>query len=351
MLILGIETSCDETAAAVLRNGREILSNVISSQVDSHRAYGGIVPEIASRQHVEAIGFIVEQALAEAGTTFAQIDAVAVTTEPGLVGSLLVGKTYGYALALALGKPVIEVNHLEGHMYSPFLIPKSTQNGAVKAIDDVFPFISLLVSGGHTMIIEVKDHGEYRMMGSTRDDAAGEAFDKVARYVGLGYPGGPIVDKMAKQGKDTAIELPRALLNDGFDFSFSGLKTAVITYIKKNGLPLPLPKELIPDFCASFQKAIIDVLVDKTVKAAQEVGVNTIALAGGVSANSRLREELKKRGSALGIDVLYPPLSLCTDNAAMIAAVGNAKLTRAAPGGTINRTIFTRPNRSFILTK
>jgi N6-L-threonylcarbamoyladenine synthase len=305
MKILSIETSCDETSASVVKDGKEILSNVIASQVEFHKKYGGIVPELASRKHIEVIAAVVNQALADSKTPLKKIDAVAATFGPGLVGALIVGLNYAKAIAYALKKPFIPVNHIEGHIYANFLMPKSPK----------FPFVCLVVSGGHTQLILMKDHGKYETLGRTRDDAAGEAFDKVARFLEIGYPGGPVIDEMAKKGDPKAIDFPRAMMDEGYDFSFSGLKTAVVNYVKRNGMPKKLP-----DLVASFQQAAVDILVEKTIKAAKHKKVKWIALAGGVSANSRLRKDLKRRAKEKGFEVSIPPLKLCTDNAAMIGS-------------------------------
>jgi len=309
MQILAIETSCDETSAAVVENGSKILSNVVASQVEFHRKYGGIVPEVASRKHIEVIAAVVNQALADAKISLKKIDAVAATYGPGLVGSLIVGLNYAKAIAYALKKPFIAVNHIEGHIYANFLVPNP------KSLVPEFPFVCLVVSGGHTQLILVKDHGKYETLGRTRDDAAGEAFDKVARFLNIGYPGGPVIDEMSKKGDPKAIDFPRAMMDEGYDFSFSGLKTAVVNYVKRNGMPKKLP-----DLVASFQQAVVDILVEKTIKAAKDKKVKWIALAGGVSANSRLREDLKRRAKEEGFEVSIPPLNLCTDNAAMIGS-------------------------------
>ena len=306
MRILAIETSCDETSAAVVKNGKEILSNVIASQVEFHKKYGGIVPELASRKHIEVIAAVVNQALTDSKTPLKKIDAVAATFGPGLVGALIVGLNYAKAIAYALKKPFIPVNHIEGHIYANFLLPNPPK----------FPIVCLVVSGGHTQLVLMKDHGKYETLGRTRDDAAGEAFDKVARFLEIGYPGGPVIDEMSKKGDPKAIDFPRAMMDEGYDFSFSGLKTAVVNYVKRNGMPKKLP-----DLVASFQQAAVDILVEKTIKAAKNKKVRWIALAGGVSANSRLREDLKRRAKEEGFEVSIPPMKLCTDNAAMIGSV------------------------------
>ncbi|MBU0501975.1 MAG: tRNA (adenosine(37)-N6)-threonylcarbamoyltransferase complex transferase subunit TsaD [bacterium] len=310
--ILAIETSCDETAAAVVADGQEILSNIIATQVEFHKKYGGIVPEIASRKHIEVINPIIQDALDTAKIPFQYLDAVAVTHGPGLIGSLIVGLSAAKAIAYSLNIPLIGVNHLEAHIYANFLTPNSSH---------LFPFMCLVVSGGHTMLVLVKDHGHYEIIGRTRDDAAGEAFDKIARFLKLGYPGGPIIDKMAKEGDPKAVNFTRPMLNDGFDFSFSGIKTAVVTHVKKS--QLPHTSHLTPhtqDLVASFQQAVVDVLVTKTIRAAKKYGCQSIALAGGVSANSQLRKEMEERGRGEGIGIIIPPIALCTDNAAMVGA-------------------------------
>jgi len=307
MIILAIETSCDETSAAVLQNKTEVLSNIVSTQVEFHKKYGGIVPELASRKHIEVISPVIQEALDKAKVTFQDLDAVAVTYGPGLVGSLLVGVCAAKAIAYSLDIPLVGINHLEGHIYANFLFAKPE-----------FPFVCLMVSGGHTMIVLVKGHGKHKVLGQTRDDAAGEAFDKVARFLKLGYPGGPIIDKLAKEGNPSAIKFTRPLM-DGYDFSFSGIKTGIVNYVNKNSVAakLALPTT---DLVASFQQAIVDVLVDKTIRAAKEYKCKTICLAGGVAANSRLRQEMDDKGKNEGLRVIIPPLALCTDNAAMIGA-------------------------------
>ncbi len=322
--ILGIESSCDETAAAVVIDGKTITSNVVASQIDLHAKYGGVFPELASRAHVEAVGYVVDQALDEAGVTPAQIDAIAVTRGPGLVGSLLVGINYAKGLALATGKPLLGINHLEGHVYSLWL------TAAEREIE--FPVLVLIVSGGHTELLLMSDHGQYRRLGGTLDDAAGEAFDKVGRMLGLPFPGGPSIERTASQGSATAFDFPRAKLDTSYDFSFSGLKTAVLREATvppsaaarkgtRNADKAPVLRSdlSVSDVAASFQKALVDALVEKTVRAAREHRVTEILLAGGVSANQALRKELRARAD---LPVRYPPLNLCTDNAAMIAAAG-----------------------------
>jgi N6-L-threonylcarbamoyladenine synthase len=312
-MILAIETSCDETSAAVVKDGKEILSNIVASQVEFHRKYGGIVPEVASRKHIEVIAAVVKQALDKAKTPLKKIDAVAATYGPGLVGSLIVGLNYAKAIAYALNKPFIAVNHIEGHIAANFL----ESSNALRVTRVSFPFLCLVVSGGHTQLILVKDHGVYESLGRTRDDAAGEAFDKVARFLGIGYPGGPIIDEMSKKGNPKAISFPRAMIDEGYDFSFSGLKTAVVNYVKKNGMPKNLA-----DLVSSFQQAVVDILVEKTIRAAEKKKLKWIALAGGVSANSRLRKDLKTRAEKEGFEISIPPMNLCTDNAALIGSAG-----------------------------
>lgn len=315
MRVLGVETSCDETAVAVVEDGYTVRSNLISSQIDLHARFGGVVPEVAARAHVEALNPMIEQALDEAGVGFADIDAVAATIGPGLVGALLVGIAGAKTIALATRKPFIGVNHLEGHIYANFI-----EHGAPKP-----PYIALIVSGGHTMLVHMPEEHRYEILGQTLDDAAGEAFDKVARAMGLGFPGGPAVDKLAREGNPDAIAFPRAMLDSGdFDFSNSGLKTAVMRYIQQER---DAGREPDPaDLAASFQEAVVDVQVQKTVRAAEEYGVGTVLLGGGVVANTRLRECMSAAGDEHGITVMYPSMPLCTDNAAMIACAGSARL-------------------------
>ncbi|HVB97624.1 MAG TPA: tRNA (adenosine(37)-N6)-threonylcarbamoyltransferase complex transferase subunit TsaD [Chloroflexota bacterium] len=304
--VLGIESSCDETSAAIVRDGRVVLSNVVASQVDIHEAFGGVVPEVASRQHVLAIVPTIERAMAQAGVTWSDVDCIAPTYGPGLIGALLVGLNAAKGIAFARDLPLVGVNHLEGHIYANWL------TGA----DIVFPTVCLIVSGAHSDLVLMTGHNSYRILGRTRDDAAGEAFDKVARILGLGYPGGPAVQKLAVQGDPSKLKLPRAWLRDSYDFSFSGLKTAVLRVAE--GLT-PEAGLTSADVAASFQESVVDVLVTKTKQAAEEFGVQQVLLAGGVAANALLRGEMDRR---VGRPVIYPPLSLCTDNAAMIAAAG-----------------------------
>jgi tRNA N6-adenosine threonylcarbamoyltransferase len=305
-VVLGIETSCDETAAALVMGGYDVLSSVVSTQVDLHAQYGGVVPEIASRAHLDLLNPVVARAIVEAGVEPARIDAVACTIGPGLVGALLVGVSAAKALAMTWNVPFIGVNHMEAHLYAAFLEDQSLE----------MPLVVLLVSGGHTMLIEMRDHGSYRLLGQTIDDAAGEAFDKVARFLGLGYPGGPAIDHEAERGDATAIAFPRAMLNDGLDFSFSGLKTSVINHVRKN------PDVSAADVAASFQAAVVDVLVAKARRAAASVGARGLVLGGGVAANSLLRRRVIEVGQEDSIRVFVPSLAMCTDNAAMIAAAG-----------------------------
>ena len=307
---LGIETSCDETAASVVADGNRVLSNVIATQIPIHRRFGGVVPEVASRQHVEALTSVVEEALTEAGIGWQQISHVAVTQGPGLVGALLVGLSYAKALAYSLQVPLVGVNHLEGHIYANFL-----------SFPVELPLVCLVVSGGHTDLIYMERHGQYQRMGRTLDDAAGEAFDKIARALGLPYPGGPAIDRLAPTGSETAYAFPRAWLEaDSLDFSFSGLKSAVLNELnslKQKNLPVP-----VADIAASFQAAVVDVLVHKAIAAALKKQVPVLYVAGGVAANSALRQKLTSAGAEKGLEVRFPPLVFCTDNAAMIAAAG-----------------------------
>jgi N6-L-threonylcarbamoyladenine synthase len=314
-LILGIETSCDETAAALVMGGTDVVSSVVSTQIDLHAQYGGVVPEIASRAHLDMLNPIIARAIVEAGVDERRIDAVACTVGPGLIGALLVGVSAAKALALAWDVPFIGVNHHEAHLYSAFLEDPSLQ----------FPLVVLLVSGGHTMIIEMRDHGQYRLIGRTIDDAAGEAFDKVARFLGLGYPGGPAIDREARQGDPEAIAFPRAMLHEGYDVSFSGLKTAVMNHVRKH------PDVSSVDVAASFQAAVVDVLVAKTRRAARDVGAKGLVLAGGVAANSLLRERVLQACIDDGMQAFLPSREMCTDNAAMIASAGWFRLRSDGP--------------------
>jgi len=319
LIVLGIETSCDETSAAVLKNGREVLSNVINSQIDIHKVYGGVVPEIASRAHTEVISGVVRLSLKEANITFEDIDVIACTYGPGLIGALLVGVSYAKGLSYSLEKPLIAVNHIEGHIAANYITHKDLKP----------PFLCLIISGGHTHLVHVKDYTKFEILGKTRDDAIGEAFDKVARVIGLGYPGGPKIDKLAKEG-EANIDLPTPKLknvgvgadgdpNNNFDFSFSGLKTAILNLYHKN------PDINKADLCMSFEKTAADILIDKTFGAATKYGIDTIVLAGGVSANTYIRDQFKHVGAgfhARPIQIYYPDIEYCTDNAAMIASAG-----------------------------
>ena len=317
VLILAIESSCDETAAAVVRNGREIVSNIISSQIELHKLYGGVVPEIASRKHIEKINQVIEEALIEAKVTLQDIDAVAVTYGPGLVGALLVGVAEAKAIAYASKKPLVGVHHIEGHVSANY----------IEHLELEPPFLCLIVSGGHTHLVMVNDYGEYQIIGRTRDDAAGEAFDKVARAIGLGYPGGPKIDKLAKEGNKKAIYFPRANIEDApYDFSFSGVKSAVLNYI--NGCQMKKEEINHADVAASFQDAVVDVLVHKTIIAAKKLGINKIAMAGGVASNSALREGMKEACLENDMHLYYPSPIYCTDNAAMIGVAGYYEFKR-----------------------
>ncbi len=314
-LILGIETSCDETAAAVVENGRLIRSSVISSQIDLHARFGGVVPEVASRAHVELINSVIAEALAEADVQFGDLDAVAACQGPGLIGALLVGVSAAKALALTLDVPYVGVNHLEGHLHAAWL----------QDPDVALPLAVLLVSGGHTMLVAVVEDGRYKVLGQTVDDAAGEAFDKVARICGLGYPGGPAIDRLAKDGDARSIAFPRPMISEGLDFSFSGLKTAVLNHVRRN------PEVDVRDVAASFQEAVVDVLVHKLLVAADNSAAATLVMGGGVAANSRLRERLTAAGEASGRRVLVPSMDLCTDNGVMIAATAWWRLRSDGP--------------------
>jgi N6-L-threonylcarbamoyladenine synthase len=315
MNILAIETSCDDTAAAVVADGRVVRSSVVSSQVDLHAAFGGVVPEVAGRAHLELITTVVDRALAQAGMDGPDVDAVAATIGPGLIGSLLVGVSAAKAYALAWGVPFVGVNHLEGHLQAAFIEEPTL----------ALPAMVLLVSGGHTLLVLMGRDGSYRLVGRTIDDAAGEAFDKVARYLGLGYPGGPVIDALAETGDPAAVAFPRGLWGDGYDFSFSGLKTSVITYVRKH------PDTPIPDLAASFQEAVVDVLVDKARRAAAEWGAVSICIGGGVAANSALRRRVEQVAAEDGLRAFIPSRAMCTDNAAMVGATAWYRLGRDGP--------------------
>ena len=314
-VILGIETSCDETAAAVVMGGDDVVSSVVSSQIDVHAEFGGVVPEVASRAHLESINPVVRRAIDDAGIYEQRIDAIACTVGPGLIGALLVGVSSAKALALAWNTPFVGVNHLEAHLYASFLEDPTLE----------FPLVVLLVSGGHTMLVEMQGHGDYRLLGRTIDDAAGEAFDKVARYLELGYPGGPAIDRAATEGDPGAVNFPRAMMDDGLNFSFSGLKTSVVNFVRKH------PEVSSVDIAASFQQAVSDVLVHKAMKAARDVGATGVVLGGGVAANTQLRSDLQAACAADGIGAFLPGREMCTDNAAMIAAAGWHRLRALGP--------------------
>jgi N6-L-threonylcarbamoyladenine synthase len=316
-VVLAIETSCDETAASLVMGGNDVLSSVVSSQIDIHARFGGVVPEVASRAHLESIVPVVRQAFDEAGILPSRVDLVAATAGPGLIGALLVGVSAAKSLALAWDRPFIGVNHLEAHLYAGWLDDPTLE----------FPLVVLLVSGGHTMIIEMRGHGDYTILGRTIDDAAGEAYDKVARYLDLGYPGGPVIDRVSAEGDPASVNFPRAMMHDGLDFSFSGLKTAVVNHVRKN------PDARNVDIAASFQAAVVDVLCAKTLKAAQQVGARGVVLGGGVAANSLLRSEMQRRGADAGLRVALPSRAMCTDNAAMIASAAWHRVRSDGPMG------------------
>ena len=310
IITLSIESSCDETAVAVLKNGREVLANIVSTQIELHKKFGGVVPEVASRKHIENIDAVYQEALDTAGIKAEDIDHIAVTYGPGLVGALLVGLSYAKALAFTLGIPLVGVNHMQGHINANYIQHKDLKP----------PFITLVVSGGHTHLVEVKDYQNYEILGRTRDDASGEAFDKISRAMGLGYPGGPIIDKLAKQGTKHAIEFPRAYLDEGYDFSFSGLKSSVLNYLNK----CEMKGEEVnrADVAASFQEAVVDVLSSHGVEAAKELGYKKLAIAGGVASNGAFRAKMIERCKEAGIEFYHPSPIFCTDNAAMIGVCG-----------------------------
>ena len=337
MKILGIDTSCDETAAAVVANGSEVLSNVVASQIETHQEYGGIVPELASRKHIEAINYIVSRALAEADVTFKDLEVIAVTNRPGLIGALLVGVAAAKSLAYCHNLPLLGINHIEGHIYANFMVHDAL----------TFPHICLTVSGGHTLLVEVHDGWKYRVLGSTQDDAAGEVYDKVAKYLGLGFPGGKVIDELAQKGNPVAVKFPRPMRNSGdYQFSFSGIKTSVRYFIEKArraGVLVEDGREdtqdtnpdmvTLEDIAASFQAAVVDILVYKSIHAAKSTGASAITLTGGVAANSQLRASLKTAAAEIGAEVYYPPLRLCTDNGAMIAGVAYQKYQQGLRDG------------------
>ena len=328
MKVLAVESSCDETSVAVVEDGRKVFSNVIASQIDTHKKFGGVVPEIASRQHVEAINTVLKEGLDEAGIDLKDIDIIAATKGPGLIGALLVGLSAGKTLALATNKPFVGVNHIVGHVCANYISSEELEP----------PFIGLIISGGHTYLIEVKDYVDFTLHGRTVDDAVGEAFDKVARSMGIGYPGGPIVDKLAKEGKET-IDFPRVMIKeDNYNFSFSGLKTAVLNYL--NSTKLRGEEIIIEYVCKSFQEAVVDVLLEKSFRLAREKNMDKIVLCGGVSANSRIREAFEEKGEEENIKIYYPELKLCTDNAAMIASAAYYEYI----SGKVDEENFANPN-------
>jgi N6-L-threonylcarbamoyladenine synthase len=320
LLVLGLETSCDETAAAVVEDGRRALSDVVSTQVDIHRRWGGVVPELASRNHVVQVMPVLHEALTRAGKTLDDVDLISVTSGPGLIGALLVGVQVAKSLSFATGIPFVGANHLEGHLLAIRLLEDAPEP----------PFLGLVVSGGHTSLYEVQDYGRYRLVGSTRDDAAGEAYDKTARILGLPYPGGLPIDQLAQKGDPSAIRFPRALPGqENFDWSFSGLKTAVLHHVRKHGVP---EGQALADLCASFQEAVADALSKKFVAAARRLGLNRLVVCGGVAANSRLRSLSQQRAEDRGLKLYLPPVRLCTDNGAMIAVAGHEAWRRGLRG-------------------
>ena len=326
MKILGIDTSCDETAAAIVEDGRKVLSNVVASQIKDHQEYGGVVPELSSRKHIEAINFIVNKSLNDANVTFDDIEAIAVTNRPGLIGALLVGVAAAKSLAYCHNLPLLGINHIEGHIYANYMVHDSL----------TFPHICLTVSGGHTLLVEVHEGWKYKVLGTTQDDAAGEVYDKVAKYLGLGFPGGRIIDELAQKGNPTAIDFPRPMLRSGdYQFSFSGIKTSVRYFVEKAERDGTIDRGdiSIEDIAASFQTAVVEVLVSKTVHAARITEARTITLTGGVAANSELRSSLKSAAEEINSNVLYPPINLCTDNGAMIAGIAYEKYQQGQRDG------------------
>ncbi len=337
MIILAIESSCDETAAAVMENDEHLLANIINSQIDLHGKYGGVVPELASRKHLEDIYPVVERALQEANITLDQVDGLAITQGPGLIGSLLVGLSFAKALSLVKKIPYVGVDHMAGHLFSAFLAEKKPS----------FPYIALVASGGHSSLFHVTSFQQFSVIGRTRDDAAGEAFDKVAKILGLPYPGGPIISKLSAQGNPSAIKFPRSwLAKDSLDFSFSGLKTSVANYVnqhRESAVTTDMnPGPQTADICASFQEAVVDVLSSKAIRAAKNFGVKDVVLCGGVAANPRLRELLLERGQNNGMEVFMPPIEFCTDNAAMIALAGFHRFQQKAAVTTYDMDVYSR---------
>ena len=335
-MILAIETSCDDTGVAIFQGDRGILASALASQVDLHALFGGVVPELAARKHLEALLPLTQHVLRESGLSLKEIDCIGVTVKPGLVPSLLVGLSFAKALSFCLNTPLVGVDHLEAHAFSIFLREK---------VD--FPFISLVVSGGHTSLFMVKDEGEMYLLGQTRDDAAGEAFDKVAKFLKLGYPGGPVIDQLAKEGDPQSIPFPRPLAGEGWDFSFSGLKTAVVQYVRGYGNEI-WDRRHLAHVVASFQRAIVDVLVEKTLDAARHLRVPRIVVAGGVAANSALRSIMKERGEKEGMKVYFPPMALCMDNASMVAYVAAYRFAKGETHGldldASSRSLYLRLN-------
>jgi N6-L-threonylcarbamoyladenine synthase len=330
VIVLGLETSCDETGVALLDSERGLLAHALHSQVDMHRAYGGVVPELASRDHVRRLLPLLEQTLAEADLRLAQIDAIAVTAGPGLVGALLVGASVAHALGLALGRPVIDVHHMEGHLLSPLLAQPRPE----------FPFVALLVSGGHTQLMRVDGYGRYWLLGETQDDAAGEAFDKTAQLLGLDYPGGPAVSRLAEFGVDGAFTFPRPMLHSrDLNFSFSGLKTAVLTATRNVG---DLCEQVRADIAHAFVSAVVDVLVRKSLSALAQTGLRRLVVAGGVGANRQLRAQLQRAVEQAGAELFFPPQEFCTDNGAMIAMAGLARLQSGAVGSSLAYSVRPR---------
>jgi len=327
MIVLGIESSCDDTAAALVEDGRVVLSSVVSSQDRIHARYGGVVPELASRSHIESVVPVVDEALARAGASLDDVEAIAVTQGPGLVGSLLIGISFAKSLSFVRGLPLVGVNHIESHPYAAFLVDKGEQKAAPS-----FPFVALIVSGGHTTLMHFEGYTEYRILGQTLDDSAGEAFDKVAKLLGLGYPGGAVIDRLAKEGDRRSVSFPRPLLGKGnLDFSFSGLKTAVLTHVR--GLPARPSEALLRDIAASFQEAVVDSLVTKGLWAVKQAGVRDLVVAGGVASNCRFRERLHQMAAGEGLNLFVPAPKYCTDNAAMVASLGTRLLEKGLVAG------------------